>query len=699
MAVLCKATGDDDDAARSDAMNGVRAALPAAMDRICRLQRLSLTRFLADAIPEQSCLGSPEYALALSRSSRPSAGVFVQTPTTSASAASDLAATVAESFDWYRQSTGASLHIDAAIRLVQLVYPRRRMMPLRFGLGLASDSEQAFLKLYLDLHALGVSGAAALAEMCLEVLGLPSLPAAHPDPRATGRILGVDFLPDQVRAKFYRPARRVGAEDILARASILSRRAGSHLRDVLQILDSPSSPLEESSTLWVDDCHLDPFRTPDIKLDFQFADFVGSDRAASHLVRSVLKLAGIDHGPYAEVCGAALAGVSPNHSKGVHQYLGIGIDQAGLRRCVTYFRPLHSGPNGLPRRARPRVLTGRKESDSPNGSAKASVSSATRPDRRTSQTGTSPVRRVLDPCSEAIQRGVEALASRLENDLWQDFECSIGESDEWASAFVLARLRSVAEARELHAAVAPALAARQRTDGGWGYNQRVASDCDSTAWAVQALGRERLGLPALQSAVQLILKHQVEGAGFATYQACYKPCNRDLRRDWFEPQSCVTSAAVIALHNSGQATNARIDGALQFLAGNPESSCWWLCKTYCRALSSEAFSTCGATRALQAARPNTASSTIDLHRTAPTAFGLAHAILLTMYRGRTLDETLVTALLRLQRPDGSWPPATILNVPDDTPGRTLRSADGRGTFATAASLHALSQVRLAAAWT
>lgn len=302
-----------------------------------------------------------------------------------------------------------------------------------------------------------------------------------------------------------------------------------------------------------------------------------------------------------------------------------------------------------------------------------------------------------------IGRGVERLAGCLSPDgLWRDFRTAVGESDEWVSGLALAYLASVPEAEDLRKGVLPALVRRRRADGGWGYNARVASDCDSTCWGVLA-GAARLGADGAEgseegvaaqggatgdAACALIQAHETPEGGFSTYRASLRPRRPELRREWFEPQPCVTAAAVLALMSGGlPPTHPAIARALDRLESREADgwrSTWWPGPAYTAHLAREALVRGGREPRRATAEP----PPVDV------VFERAHALLLRL-PAASPDEVRAAAawLLDRQQADGSWPSAPILRIPDDTPGVVRLSDDQNRTFATVAALRALSAVR------
>lgn len=320
----------------------------------------------------------------------------------------------------------------------------------------------------------------------------------------------------------------------------------------------------------------------------------------------------------------------------------------------------------------------------------------------------------------AIARGVGFLAREREADtgLWRDYVRPQGSagSDVWASGFVAAHVGGVAEARPLAAAVASALLERHRPSGGWGYDQALLEDCDSTAWVLLAARHAGVAVPRprLVAALRFVLRHQHGCGGFVTYG----PAGVELfghvaaRDGWFVPQACVSAAALLALathaprelpataHGAGFLRERRGDDGLWH-------AYWW---------HGPAYGTYHAVRALQAAdrlparEAEVIASALRRARCADggwsgatpgrsTSFSTA-LMLLALCTLRSPSEPVeglaepIELLLDTQRSDGSFNPSAELLVPGGTTRETLTMID-RGLFTTACALHALDEVRRA----
>jgi hypothetical protein len=264
--------------------------------------------------------------------------------------------------------------------------------------------------------------------------------------------------------------------------------------------------------------------------------------------------------------------------------------------------------------------------------------------------------------TSAIDRGTRFLLGKQAGDgLWHDFQTPAGEASLWPTGFVGTALHLASAPADSLQHAGDALLTAQNDDGGWGYNEDVPTDADSTAWALLLLGG--LGRPTPSSAVDCLIAHQPsENGGVATYSdpeairrfmgmARWMPF-----RGWCSPHIEVTAAAGRALlrHNSGRAEAA------------------WRCP----------------------------------HSAFATALGLsilphANADPEPIDRGRR-------RLLALQGDDGGWPSHPIMRIPvpgDTDPNRErwrpirfaggVDVADQHRTFTSATCVSALVQARAA----
>lgn len=297
----------------------------------------------------------------------------------------------------------------------------------------------------------------------------------------------------------------------------------------------------------------------------------------------------------------------------------------------------------------------------------------------------------LPEVDAARQRSLDFLLAMCRPDgLWYDFYTLAGLSNDWVSGVVLNALAQAGShaVDGVDRSIA-ALLRRQRRNGGWSYNERVPTDCDSTAWVTLALlTRTRWRPSALVRAARYVLLHQDTATGaFATY-APYDRIHRYIHATpeqtagWQLPHLGVSCLAVQALLGLGVAPDVpRMALALRYITEARATQGLWSCYWW----RGHGYATYHALRSLvlgQAlpgdAPGEVAAAIIDRQGTdgawhlddgAPCAFETAH-----MLRALALIESDVAglaspmdrgsrALLELQKRDGSFEPMPILRIP------------------------------------
>ena len=319
--------------------------------------------------------------------------------------------------------------------------------------------------------------------------------------------------------------------------------------------------------------------------------------------------------------------------------------------------------------------------------------------------------RSLNNASLALERGTRfLLATQGGTGLWRDFLTPAGEGSTWPTAFIGAALHAInPDAPALQRAVR-ALVVTQNDDGGWGYNEDVPSDTDSTACVLLLLALAGGHESARARAGTCLLRQQRSDGGVATY-ADPKPIRRYMgvgpwwRFDgWSSAQTEVTAATGNALAKIGR--NAEAQAAWRFVRSRQRddgswASYWWTSPHYATQKAVElglCFNDCGAiSRAVGWLLRNE-----ELDRSA-FATALSLSVLLKAGVGPE-TERAIARLTSLQDEDGGWPSQRMLRIPlpgDKDPNRPrfvcnrhdIIIRDQHRTFTTAACVAALARTR------
>jgi len=217
---------------------------------------------------------------------------------------------------------------------------------------------------------------------------------------------------------------------------------------------------------------------------------------------------------------------------------------------------------------------------------------------------------------------------------WSDFQIGVGgRSDEWVTAYVCDAIDGwQSSGRSNSAAIARAALRRvQRRDGGWGYNERIPSDTDTTGLAVLALSRDQTAFDRTAAVRFLLSSHDDEIGGFRTYRSPQELA--DLYRDhpvrttqsfegWCSSHTEVTASALEALVALGHENSQQGRMATAYLLSKQNANGYWTGYW----ATDLFYPTCRAVRALARVQ----------------------------VRGKVRWSRLVDALLDRQRPDGSW---------------------------------------------
>jgi squalene-hopene/tetraprenyl-beta-curcumene cyclase len=331
--------------------------------------------------------------------------------------------------------------------------------------------------------------------------------------------------------------------------------------------------------------------------------------------------------------------------------------------------------------------------------------------------------------ADALERATRFLLARQGRDgLWRDFDTPAGEASHWPSGFIGTAMPLSADTTEALERAADTLVETQHPDGGWGYNENVPTDADSTAWVLRLL--TRLGRDgACRRAARCLIHHQSSrNGGVATYSEA-DPIRRftGVTRwvpfwGWCAPQTEVTAAVALALASAEHgASPAQVRDAWRFVQSRQRrdgswSSYWWTSSHYATLQAVELASAVGDVSAVHRAALWTIVHQRDsggwhLTGDADSAFAsaLAVSILLRADADAERVQRGLLRLLELQKADGSWATQPTLRIPlppdrdpnGEGPWRPVRFGPGidvpdqHRTFTTAACVAALALARSA----
>jgi hypothetical protein len=282
---------------------------------------------------------------------------------------------------------------------------------------------------------------------------------------------------------------------------------------------------------------------------------------------------------------------------------------------------------------------------------------------------------------EAIRRGVHfLLRAQAADGSWSDWALPPGASDGWTTAYVARHLAAAHDGPAI-AAAAGWLSATELPGGGWGYNDRVGCDADSTANAVLFLAATGAGVSS--GARERLLAFQRSGGGFATY-----PPDAGLG-SWGHAHADVTAVAAQALAALGGGVDLELGRALDYLRARrgPDGlwpSFWWRSPLYATA----------AALAVPGIEPGLRLSAARTRGAFERAL-LVDCLLADGQRG--LAAALAAVLAAEQLPDGSWVSRPVLRLTDRACAAPWACADAgplfadpRRLFTTATALRALA---------
>lgn len=245
----------------------------------------------------------------------------------------------------------------------------------------------------------------------------------------------------------------------------------------------------------------------------------------------------------------------------------------------------------------------------------------------------------------------------------------------WPTSFIAAALHSSAIGTHALERAANALAATQNDDGGWGYNEQVPSDADSTAWTLLFLSQMGCHERACRRAVSCLVRHQrAKDGGIATY-AKAGPIRRFMGVGWWmpfwgwcRPHTEVTAVACRALAacppgRLGPAT----DSAWRFVRSQQNvngewGSYWWTSPHYTTAQAVELATVRGERDVVDRAAEWTLHNQAEVAGSA-FATAMSLSVLVNAEADAGAIDDAVQDLVALQQADGGWPSQPIMRIP------------------------------------
>ncbi len=308
----------------------------------------------------------------------------------------------------------------------------------------------------------------------------------------------------------------------------------------------------------------------------------------------------------------------------------------------------------------------------------------------------------------SVAIGLAFLQAKQRNDgAWVDFELEVGQATAWTTAFVVGLLRTIDPTSALRGV--RWLLSTARPDAGWGYNERVPTDCDSTAWSILALAD--CCVMHDEASVDLLRQFRASDGLYRTFRP------DSAMGHWASPHLDVSCIAVRALltrvPDDIEEITAGVDALVRTGLRDGWHSYWWDDSVYC---PSQALITLSRFKAWSCEEGRRRSRTdIAMHQAADQAcddllkelrsgtrndgaLQLSLRLSAIVEVDSTVDEAAALArnLVALQRDDGSWPPSARLRVTnrdvarpwlEDNPGPVFD--DCYGILTTAAAVGSL----------
>jgi hypothetical protein len=311
-------------------------------------------------------------------------------------------------------------------------------------------------------------------------------------------------------------------------------------------------------------------------------------------------------------------------------------------------------------------------------------------------------RELISGLERALTDGLTfILAGQSREGSWIDWELPPGPASLWTTAYIGYRFRLLSGHFRQMMSGAVTSAAHWLLDsefegGGWGYNDRLPPDGDSTALAIAFLSAEHA--PVTRQSYAKLREFQRADGGFATYSEDYG--------SWGVSHPDVTPMAVLALLSRYPRGHQSIESGIRYAQSRATAdglwhSFWWTSGLYSTELN------------LSLAKQAGIRQDWTRSRNSLCAFWPSNAFELSLFLSALLDTgcdpecesvyAVSQRLLREQTSDGSWVSEPILRVTrqncfepwnEAMPGPVF--ADPNRLFTSATVVGALS--KLHAAW-
>jgi hypothetical protein len=285
----------------------------------------------------------------------------------------------------------------------------------------------------------------------------------------------------------------------------------------------------------------------------------------------------------------------------------------------------------------------------------------------------------------SIELGVRYLKARQRKDgSWRGFLLHPGAATSWLTAHVAFVVENIPALAPECRRAAMFLARSGANDGGWGYNRRVAVDCDSTAQAIIVLHRFALRIESFL--LKALVSAQLPSGGFPTY-----PSNGEAAGGWNREHPEVSAVVLLALRRCG-VFEVNADRCERWLRSQTHhgliKSYWWTGEHYGLWVQSRTgLLTSEANDAVRRAFLRTQA-------TPQLAMALNASLVLSMRCEAWLGGV---RLIRCQLTDGSWPCSACLRVTNPlhvSPGLDAPGPVARDETRILSTAHALGALQL-----